>query len=193
MNPLSPLTYYRRHKRQALMLTALMALAVMGLYLLIGLLQETYITPLYTINRYLSKFSLVQPDLVTNAGPGRRRPDSRAPGRGPGAAAKQRGNSRARMWGVAYSLPPDRPAGSGCGHGAGPVRRHPYRRPTAAAAHQWRGAFRGNCHGAQPENRRHARSDRERDRLCQHRQPAGTGGHSLRRCPAGDCVLRISG
>ena len=69
MNPLSPLTYYRRHKRQALMLTALLTLAVMGLYLVFGLLQETYITPLYTINRYLSKFSLVQPDLGTTLDP----------------------------------------------------------------------------------------------------------------------------
>src|SRR5512135_1992946 len=63
MNPLSPLTYYRRHKRRALMLTALLALTVMGLYLVFGLLQETYITPIYTINRYLIKFSLVQPEL----------------------------------------------------------------------------------------------------------------------------------
>jgi len=69
MNPLSTFTYYRRHKRRALMLTALLALAVMGLYLVFGLLQETYITPLYTINRYLSKFSLVQPDLGTTPDP----------------------------------------------------------------------------------------------------------------------------
>lgn len=69
MNPLSPLTYYRRHKRRALMLTALLALAIVGMYLIIGLLQETYITPVYTINRYLSKFSLVQPDLATTLDP----------------------------------------------------------------------------------------------------------------------------
>jgi ABC-type lipoprotein release transport system permease subunit len=69
MNPLSPFTYYRRHKRRALMLTAFLALAVMGLYLLIGLLQETYLTPVYTINQYLSKFSLVQPDLANTLDP----------------------------------------------------------------------------------------------------------------------------
>jgi len=69
MNPLSPFTYYRRHKGQALTLTALLAMAVMGLYLIFGLLQETYITPLYTINRYLSKFSLVQPDMGTTLEP----------------------------------------------------------------------------------------------------------------------------
>ena len=69
MNPLSPFTYYRRHKRRALMLAGLVALAVTGLYLLIGLMQETYITPIYTINQYLSKFSLVQPDLGTTLDP----------------------------------------------------------------------------------------------------------------------------
>lgn len=69
MNPLSPLTYYGRHKRRAFMLAALLALAVMGLYLVFGLLLETYITPLYTVNRYLSKFSLVQPDLATTLDP----------------------------------------------------------------------------------------------------------------------------
>jgi len=69
VNPLSIFIYYRRHKRQALMLTALLALAIMGLYLVFGLLQETYITPLYTINRYLSKFSLVQPDLARTLDP----------------------------------------------------------------------------------------------------------------------------
>jgi ABC-type lipoprotein release transport system permease subunit len=62
MNPLSPFTYYRRHTRRALMLTGLLALAVTGIYLLVGLMQETYVTPQRTINRYLSKFSLVQPD-----------------------------------------------------------------------------------------------------------------------------------
>ncbi|MEJ2555567.1 MAG: hypothetical protein P8186_04945 [Anaerolineae bacterium] len=69
MNPLSPLIYHCRHKRWALMLTALLALAVMGLYLVFGLLQETYITPLHTINQYLSKFSLVQTDLATMLDP----------------------------------------------------------------------------------------------------------------------------
>ena len=69
MNPLSIFIYYHRHKRQAFMLTALMALAVIGLYLLVGLMQESYITPNYTINRYLSNFSLVQPDLGTTLDP----------------------------------------------------------------------------------------------------------------------------
>ncbi len=69
MNPLSPLIYYRRHKRRALMLIGLLALSVMGLYLFVGLMQETFVTPRYTINRYLSKFSLVQPDLTSTLDP----------------------------------------------------------------------------------------------------------------------------
>jgi len=69
MNPLTPFAYNRRHKRRALVLTTLLALAVTGIYLVIGLLQETYIAPIYTINRYLRKFSLVQPDLATTLDP----------------------------------------------------------------------------------------------------------------------------
>jgi ABC-type lipoprotein release transport system permease subunit len=62
MNPLSPFTYSRRHKAWALALAGLMALASAAVYLVIGLLYETYITPLYATNRYLTKFSLAQPD-----------------------------------------------------------------------------------------------------------------------------------
>lgn len=64
MNPLFPLTYYRRHKSLTLMLTALFALTIMGVYMFFGLAQETYIEPAYAINAYLTKFSLVQPELV---------------------------------------------------------------------------------------------------------------------------------
>ena len=69
MNPLSPLTYYRRHKRQAALLMAFMALAVMGLYLFIGLEQESFFTAWRLMNRYLSKFSLVEPDLTKTLDP----------------------------------------------------------------------------------------------------------------------------
>ena len=69
MNPLSPFTYILRHKRRAFLLAGLLALAVTGLYLLVGLMQESYITPDYTINRYLDNFSLVQPDLGTTLDP----------------------------------------------------------------------------------------------------------------------------
>jgi hypothetical protein len=69
MNPFSPLTYFLRHKGQSLLLTTVLALAVMGLYLFIGLAQETYIAPAYMINRYLEKFYLAQPDLVPSLDP----------------------------------------------------------------------------------------------------------------------------
>ena len=69
MNPLSPLTYYRRHKRQTTMLMAFISLAVMGLYLLIGLMQESFYTPERLMYRYLSKFSLVQPDITKTLDP----------------------------------------------------------------------------------------------------------------------------
>ncbi|MBN1439452.1 MAG: FtsX-like permease family protein [Anaerolineales bacterium] len=60
MNPLSPLLYYSRHKAWTLVLAGLLASASVAVYLVIGLLYETYITPLYVTNRYLSRFSLVQ-------------------------------------------------------------------------------------------------------------------------------------
>jgi ABC-type antimicrobial peptide transport system permease subunit len=60
MNPLSTYTYTRRHKGQSVMLVALIALAVAGVYLLAALMRDSYVTPDYTINRYLSKFSVVQ-------------------------------------------------------------------------------------------------------------------------------------
>jgi ABC-type lipoprotein release transport system permease subunit len=69
MNPLSLFTYYRRHKRRALMLVSLLALAVVGIYLLVGLMQETFVTPSRTINQYLSKFSLVQTDRANALDP----------------------------------------------------------------------------------------------------------------------------
>src|SRR5512136_868168 len=52
------------------MMVCLIALTVTGLYLVFSLLQETYITPLYTVNRYLSRFSLVQPEPGTTLNPG---------------------------------------------------------------------------------------------------------------------------
>jgi ABC-type lipoprotein release transport system permease subunit len=69
VNPLSPLTYYRRHKRQAALLMVLMGLAVLGLYLLVGLMQETFIVPQRLGDNYLSKFSLVQPDTTRTLDP----------------------------------------------------------------------------------------------------------------------------
>jgi ABC-type lipoprotein release transport system permease subunit len=39
MNPLSPFTYYRRHKRSAALLIALLCLATMGVYVMVGVLD----------------------------------------------------------------------------------------------------------------------------------------------------------
>ncbi|MBN1439454.1 MAG: ABC transporter permease [Anaerolineales bacterium] len=69
MNPLSPFRYSLRHPRLMLALTALLALTVAGLYLFIGLAQETYIAPAFEISRYLSKFSLVQPNEAQTLAP----------------------------------------------------------------------------------------------------------------------------
>ncbi len=70
MNPLSPFLYYRRHKAWALSLTALLALAAAAVYLVIGLLQETFVMPIYTINAYLEKFSVMQPETAETPVPG---------------------------------------------------------------------------------------------------------------------------
>ena len=51
------------------MLIGLLALGVVGLYLLVGLMQESFIVPIYTTNQYLSKFSLVQSDLANTLDP----------------------------------------------------------------------------------------------------------------------------
>jgi ABC-type lipoprotein release transport system permease subunit len=62
MNPLSPFLHSIRHARFTAALAAVVALTVAGLYLFIGLARETYIEPAYALNRYLTKFNLVQPD-----------------------------------------------------------------------------------------------------------------------------------
>ena len=59
MNPLSPLTYYRRHRRSALLLVALVALATMVLYTIVGVLDSL---TLQLDFGYLSQVSRVRPD-----------------------------------------------------------------------------------------------------------------------------------
>jgi ABC-type antimicrobial peptide transport system permease subunit len=56
MNPLSPLTYYRRHKRSALLQIALISLATVGLFVLVAVLDTI---PLRTNVSYLTKLSRV--------------------------------------------------------------------------------------------------------------------------------------
>jgi hypothetical protein len=67
MNPLSPLTYYRRHKRAALVLIALIALATMVLYAIIGVLDSL---TLGLHLSYLSRLSLVRPEAGRSLEPG---------------------------------------------------------------------------------------------------------------------------
>jgi ABC-type antimicrobial peptide transport system permease subunit len=58
MNPLSPLTYYRRHKRSALLQIALISLATVGLFVLVAVLDTI---PQRANVSYLTKFSRAVP------------------------------------------------------------------------------------------------------------------------------------
>ncbi|MGD9098958.1 MAG: hypothetical protein PVF45_00660, partial [Anaerolineae bacterium] len=58
MNPLSPLTYYRRHKHSALLQIALISLATVGLFILVGVLDSI---PARANASYLTKLSRVSP------------------------------------------------------------------------------------------------------------------------------------
>jgi ABC-type antimicrobial peptide transport system permease subunit len=58
MNPLSPLTYYRRHKKSALLQIALISLATSGIFILVGVLDAI---PLRSDVSYLTKLSRVIP------------------------------------------------------------------------------------------------------------------------------------
>ena len=67
MNPLSPLTYYRRHRRSALLLVALIALATMVLYTIVGVLDSLTLQLDFS---YLSRVSRVRPDTGYALEPG---------------------------------------------------------------------------------------------------------------------------
>jgi len=67
MNPLSPLTYYRRHRRSALLLMALITLATMVLYTIAGVLDSL---TLQLDFGYLSRISRVCPDTGYALEPG---------------------------------------------------------------------------------------------------------------------------
>ena len=59
MNPLSPLTYYRRYKRRAALLISLIILVTMGLYLMGALVWGVYVEPGRLAYMALSKFNMV--------------------------------------------------------------------------------------------------------------------------------------
>jgi ABC-type lipoprotein release transport system permease subunit len=67
MNPLSPFTYYRRHKRSALLLVALITLATMVLYTIVGVLDSLTLQLDFS---YLSRISRVRPDTGYALEPG---------------------------------------------------------------------------------------------------------------------------
>jgi hypothetical protein len=62
MNPLSPFTYYRRHKRQTLLLLGLISLVTLGIYVMVGMLDSVLETA-YTTANYLNRFSRVYPAI----------------------------------------------------------------------------------------------------------------------------------
>jgi ABC-type lipoprotein release transport system permease subunit len=61
MNPLSPWTFYRRHKRRAALLLSLISLATIGLYLLVALSWAMFVEPMRSNHMFLSKFSIISP------------------------------------------------------------------------------------------------------------------------------------
>lgn len=61
MNPLSPFTYFRRHKRHTALLLSLIGLATAGLYLMIALSWATFIEPMRLNSLLLTKFDVVLP------------------------------------------------------------------------------------------------------------------------------------
>ena len=62
MNPLSPLTYYLRHKKSALLQIVLISLATAGLFILVGVLDTI---PMRADVSYLTKLSRVTPTGIT--------------------------------------------------------------------------------------------------------------------------------
>ena len=58
MDPLSPLTYIRRHKKSVLLLAGLVCLATMGLYIMVAVLDSI---PMRAQSSYLTRVSRVYP------------------------------------------------------------------------------------------------------------------------------------
>ena len=69
MNPLSPLTYYRRHKRSALLQIALISLATVGLFVLVAVLDtipwRANVSYLTKLSRVISTGGALDPTVVT--------------------------------------------------------------------------------------------------------------------------------
>ncbi len=58
MNPLSPFTYYRRHKRSALLLLALIGLLTLGIFVLVGVFSTAASSTVYPYH-YLTRLSRI--------------------------------------------------------------------------------------------------------------------------------------
>jgi len=61
MNPLSPWTFYRRHKRYTALLMGLIGLVTCGLYLMAALTWAVFVEPTRSNRMFLSKFGIVMP------------------------------------------------------------------------------------------------------------------------------------
>ncbi len=68
MKPLSPLTYYRRHKWSAVLLLSLITLTTLGLYLMVAVLDST--TLMYAEISHLKHVSQIYPNGVPSFEPG---------------------------------------------------------------------------------------------------------------------------
>jgi len=69
MNPLSPFTYYRRHKRQALLLVSIIALATLGVYATVGMMTPIRDHMSYITLGPLTRFSMVYPEYERSLDP----------------------------------------------------------------------------------------------------------------------------
>ena len=69
MNPLSPLTYYLRHKKRALVQIALISLATVGLFILVAILdaipQRAYVSYLTKLSRVVPTGGALDPAMVS--------------------------------------------------------------------------------------------------------------------------------
>ncbi len=68
MNPLSPLTYYLRHKWSALLLLSLITLTTLGLYVMVAVLDST--TLMYAEISHLKYVSQIYPNIAPSFEPG---------------------------------------------------------------------------------------------------------------------------
>ena len=68
MKPLSPFTYYRRHKLQTFLLLSQLTLVTLGVYVMVGVLDSVLDTAYATAN-YLSRFSHVYPAIGNSLEP----------------------------------------------------------------------------------------------------------------------------